>query len=512
MTKEEILQMINAYIVENNIGAITAAKLNELLSDITNIIADGGIVYKGSVYPSALPQAPQEGDTYRMSDAGTISGDVQVSTDDIITYTNGAWVLFSLGNKVVFAEVPSGVTFSYISGLMTSGKIVYIRTVNSSDKKYHLLQEVQNNQLSEPVQYGYYTINIISSPYSGKSISYTKHYISYQSNTFTTQVLSSVHVPGVINNVTSTSTTDALSANMGKELQDQISNIKARGRYLSVWNCTTGLAETSPTVDPYEYKPGDYFIVGVVGTGTKYKPSGSTYSANTPSTAVETGDVKVNDTYYYDGESWTLLDTVQIKTTFAGIVGHPTDNTALANALSNKEDINNKVVNITSEATDVEYASARAVYRMLRDQLYTRDQIIELLSQQPGKHTTLAGYGITDAYTKSQINDTIMHGNLIHIPASTTAYYDIGGEANNNSTYIFEARSSNISMHSNAIATKYTRFTIMIITTGALSISWNMNIKWRDSALTNLSANVVYVIHFEEVNGYRFADYFQSTK
>ena len=127
----------------------------------------------------------------------------------------------------------------------------------------------------------------------------------------------------VENSVTSTSTTKALSANMGKELQAQITNLKQRGRYLSIWDCTTGLAKTEPTVNPYEYKAGDYFIVGTVGT-TNYRPSGTSYDKTVPSTTVETGSPIVNDTYYYDGTSWTLLHTEQPEISWGSVVGKPT--------------------------------------------------------------------------------------------------------------------------------------------------------------------------------------------
>lgn len=78
-----------------------------------------------------------------------------------------------------------------------------------------------------------------------------------------------------------------------------------RGRFLALWNCATGLAETNPPSSPYPYGAGDYYIVGTVGT-TNYKPSGSSYVIGTASTTVETNDVAVNDTYYYDGNSWNL--------------------------------------------------------------------------------------------------------------------------------------------------------------------------------------------------------------
>lgn len=83
------------------------------------------------------------------------------------------------------------------------------------------------------------------------------------------------------------------------------------GRYLSSWNCATGLAGTNPPESPYEYTTGDYFIVGTVATGgaSNYKPNGSSYVTGQASTTVETNTVAVNDTYLYDGTNWTLLKT-----------------------------------------------------------------------------------------------------------------------------------------------------------------------------------------------------------
>lgn len=143
--------------------------------------------------------------------------------------------------------------------------------------------------------------------------------------TYTKTETDSAIVANVEDSVTSTSTTKALSANMGKELQDQIQNLKQRGRYLSIWDCTTGLAKTEPIVNPYAYKAGDYFIVGTVAEegGTNYRPSGTSYDKDVPSTTVETGDPIVNDTYYYDGTSWTLLHTEQSEISWDSVVSKP---------------------------------------------------------------------------------------------------------------------------------------------------------------------------------------------
>ena len=120
-------------------------------------------------------------------------------------------------------------------------------------------------------------------------------------------------------------------------IQTQIDNLEARGRFLSVWNSTTGLPETNPGTLPFVYKTGDYYIVGVTGT-TNYKPTGSSYTG-TASSTIETNIVAANDVYYYDGTNWILQVNTQREVTFASITGQPTDNTNLANALNLKANL-----------------------------------------------------------------------------------------------------------------------------------------------------------------------------
>lgn len=114
-------------------------------------------------------------------------------------------------------------------------------------------------------------------------------------------------IPEVLDNVTSTATGKSLSANQGKLLNDRINNLALRSRFLSLWNCVTGLPLTNPSGYPYAYKTGDFFIVNTVG-GTNYIPNGSSYEG-TPSTTVYSGAIKPNDTIFYDGTSWIVSDT-----------------------------------------------------------------------------------------------------------------------------------------------------------------------------------------------------------
>ena len=164
----------------------------------------------------------------------------------------------------------------------------------------------------------------------------------------------------------------------------------SRGRFLAIWNCTTGLAESNPPSSPYPYATGDYFIVGTVGV-TNYKPSGSSYVIGTASTTVETAEVKVDDTYYFDGTNWKLQSNTNKTVSFANIAGDIYDNTSASTALNAKQDTisdlatirsgaaagatavqpaalsayqttSNLVTSISSSSTDTQYPSAKCVY------------------------------------------------------------------------------------------------------------------------------------------------------
>lgn len=146
--------------------------------------------------------------------------------------------------------------------------------------------------------------------------------------------------PAVVNNTTSTSATDVLSANMWKELQDQINNLKSRGRFLSNWNATTGLPTTNPTTLPYQYNSWDYFVVTVVGA-TNYRPSGTSYTG-TASTTVETEEVEVWDMYIFDSTEWLLqintARTIVVDQALDSTSTNPVENRVITNALGQKQD------------------------------------------------------------------------------------------------------------------------------------------------------------------------------
>lgn len=151
-------------------------------------------------------------------------------------------------------------------------------------------------------------------------------------------VTANITVPNVINNVTSTSTSDALSANQGKELQDQIDDLKAMGRFLSLWDCETWQPISFPLSTPYNYQTWDYYLVENVDTTTNYRPNGVQYTG-TASTTVETDEVEVWDLYIYDWTVWLLQINHGKTVSFANLAGQPSDNAALASALNAKADV-----------------------------------------------------------------------------------------------------------------------------------------------------------------------------
>lgn len=140
----------------------------------------------------------------------------------------------------------------------------------------------------------------------------------------------------------------------------------SRGRFLAIWNCTTGLAESNPPSSPYPYATGDYFIVGAVGA-INYKPSGSSYVIGTASTVVETAEVKVDDTYYFDGTNWRLQRNT-------------------ASALY--ELVSNKVTSLSNASTDTQYPSAKCVYDSLTYKQDSSTAVTHTASTAAGNSTT----------------------------------------------------------------------------------------------------------------------------
>lgn len=167
------------------------------------------------------------------------------------------------------------------------------------------------------------------------------------SNTNTTI---NIPVPNVYDSLTSTSTSDALSANQWKVLNEKIQNLEWIGRFLSLWDASTGQPISFPLSTPYNYATWDYYLVETVSSATppvNYKPSGTQYTG-TASTTVETDELEVWDLYIYDGTVWLLQINHGKTVSFANLAWQPSDNAALDSALGSKQDALTLPANPTS--------------------------------------------------------------------------------------------------------------------------------------------------------------------
>lgn len=97
---------------------------------------------------------------------------------------------------------------------------------------------------------------------------------------------------------------------LAKEYVDEAIDFEI-GKFLSLWDCSTGSPISFPETIPYTYTTGDYFIVGEIGN-TNFKPSGSSYTGSA-SFVEETGTVSVQDVFVYDGAVWLLFSQSDSK-------------------------------------------------------------------------------------------------------------------------------------------------------------------------------------------------------
>ena len=187
-------------------------------------------------------------------------------------------------------------------------------------------------------------------------------------------------------------------------LQSQIDNLSARGRFLALWDCSTGLAMSDPPESPYTYHSGDYFIVGAVASGgaSNYKPTGSSYTTGVASSVVETEPVDIDDVYYYDGTSWRLQTNVQKTVSFGNIAGSPYDNSNLGSALNAKAN--------SSALSTVAFSGS---YDDLENRLVAGDGV-EIVPVQNfnivGSGVTVTNAGVASGFSSSSyitINDPI---------------------------------------------------------------------------------------------------------
>lgn len=239
-----------------------------------------------------------------------------------------------------------------------------------------------------------------------------------------TATTANITVPNVINNVQSTSTSDALSANQGKLLQDQINDLKAMGRFLSLWDCETGLPISFPLTTPYNYQTWDYFLVENVDTTTNYRPSGVQY-AGIASTVVETDEVEVWDLYIYDGSVWLLQINHGKSVSFANLAGQPSDNAALASALNAKADVSSlSTVATTGDYGDLLNKPTIPAAQVQSDWNQATTTAVDYIKNKPTIPTKTSqlnndSWFITSSYHDSSKQDVLTAGDNISITSNT---------------------------------------------------------------------------------------------
>lgn len=233
-----------------------------------------------------------------------------------------------------------------------------------------------------------------------------------------------ITVPNVINNVTSTSTSDALSANQGKALQDQIDDLKAMGRFLSLWDCETWMPISFPLATPYNYQTWDYFLVENVDTTTNYRPNGVQYTG-TASTTVETDEVEVWDLYIYDWAVWLLQINHGKSVSFANLAGQPTDNAALATALNAKADTSSLATVATSGSYNDLTNKPTIPAAQVNSDWNANSGVAQILNKPTIPTSTSQlnndSWFITSSYHDSSKQDTLSAGTGISITSNTVS-------------------------------------------------------------------------------------------
>lgn len=157
-----------------------------------------------------------------------------------------------------------------------------------------------------------------------------------------------------------------------KYVDDSVSTLMGLGKFLSLWDATTGQPISFPLDTPYTYTTWDYFLVETISTATppvNYKPNGSSYTWSASSTT-ESEELAVWDIYIYDGTNWLLQLNHGKTVSFSEIAGSPSDNTALGNALWDKLNtsaLSDSAFDSTWDGDTTHAPTKNAIYDVLGD-------------------------------------------------------------------------------------------------------------------------------------------------
>ena len=160
---------------------------------------------------------------------------------------------------------------------------------------------------------------------------------------------------------------DTTSFNANKQLatQEEVDNLKNIGRFLSLWNASTGVATSNPPTSPYEYKTGDYFRVS---NGGNRIPTGSSYVIGGTNYTTSIATLGLGDVVYYDGTSWqiqsgtgqgTVLDVQINGTSIVGVDSSP----GIANIVTSNFVTKNNESQALANGIHYEWADSTNTYK-----------------------------------------------------------------------------------------------------------------------------------------------------
>ena len=259
-----------------------------------------------------------------------------------------------------------------------------------------------------------------------------------------TNATANIEVPSVIDNLTTQSSTNALSANQWYLLKWMIDDLAGFGKFLSLWNATTWMPISFPLATPYTYSTWDYFVVEVVSSATppvNYRPSGSSYTW-TASSTTESDELEVWDVYVYDGSVWLLQSNHWKTVSFANIAWDPYDNTNLWNALNDKQDVLTAWANITIDPVTNEISANNTTYSSATS---TTAWIVKLWSDTAISEALQSPAWATNKTYPVQLNAS---GQMwVNVPRANTTYWAwtwISIDANNDiqNTWVTSVNSS----------------------------------------------------------------------
>lgn len=231
-------------------------------------------------------------------------------------------------------------------------------------------------------------------------------------------------IPSVIDDLTSTSSTSALSANQGKVLDDKIAALFWLWKFLSLWDATTWQPMSFPYSTPYNYSTWDYYLVEVIWTGTNYRPDWASYWG-TASTTLETDELEIWDMYIYDWQIWLLQINHGKTVSFANLSWQPSDNANLASALNAKADTTSiSAVGFSGDYDDLLNKPSIPAGQVQSDWNQTTTTAVDYIKNKPtiptdtNQLTNWAWY-ITSSYHDSSKQDVLTAGTGIGISSNT---------------------------------------------------------------------------------------------